>query len=446
MNDGSTGSTSPTIKLAHNVTRLARMELTGAGQVYVEGQYAYIGHLTNKARLGTTILDVADPRKPRVVSQIFLDDENSHSHKARVVGDIMVVNNEQNASRLGRKSEILPATRAALEHTLGRAPTHAELAAELALDAADIPMLEASERNPYEQGGFKIYDVSDKTKPKLIAFQKTGGKGVHRYDMDENYVYVSTEMDGFLGAMLVIYDIRNPARPEEVSRWWMPGQHTAGGETPTWPGRRNRLHHALRSGDLMWAGCWMAGGRVIDVSDIRHPKTVGACNYHPPFVEPTHTFKDMPELIGGKRIAVAIDEEDHAHGDAEVAHRRGRPHAALWVFDATALGDIKPLSMYQVSELDSPWSRAAPGRFGAHQFCERVKSGTLVYCTWFAGGLRIVDLADPSAPQEAGYFIPEPARGCAGPLTNDVDVDARGVMYVVDRGPAFDILQYEPHR
>ena len=96
MNDGSTSPTSPTsstIKLAHNVTRLARMELTGAGQVYIEGQYAYIGHLTNKARLGTTILDVADPRKPRVVSQIFLDDENSHSHKARVVGDIMVVNN-----------------------------------------------------------------------------------------------------------------------------------------------------------------------------------------------------------------------------------------------------------------------------------------------------------------------------------------------------------------
>ena len=48
----------------------------------------------------------------------------------------------------------------------------------------------------------------------------TAGKGVHRYDMDENYVYVSTEMEGFLGAMLVIYDIRNPARPVEVSRWW----------------------------------------------------------------------------------------------------------------------------------------------------------------------------------------------------------------------------------
>ncbi|HKA43929.1 MAG TPA: hypothetical protein VKF40_18250 [Burkholderiales bacterium] len=433
-------------KLAHNVTRLAHLELAGAGQVYVEGNYAYVGHLTNKERLGTTILDVSDPRKPRVVSQIRLDDANSHSHKARVVGDIMVVNNEQNASALGRKSELLPSTRRTLEQTLGRPATHAELAEKLAVKESDIPILEASERNPYDQGGFKIYDVKDRTKPRLLSFQKTGGKGVHRYDMDANYAYISTEMPGYLGAMLVIYDMRNPETPQEVSRWWLPGQHTDGGEKPAWPGRRNRLHHALRVGDLLWAGCWMAGCRVIDVSDIRKPKTIGAYNYHPPFLEPTHTFREMPVRIDGKRVAIAIDEEDEAHDAAEMEQRRGRPHAALWVFDASDLGDIKPLSTFQVSELDSPWSRAAPGRFGAHQFWERMRDDTLVYCTWFAGGLRIVDLADPSAPAEVGYFIPEPARGRAGPMTNDVDVDKRGVIYVVDRGPQFDILEFNGRR
>jgi hypothetical protein len=30
----------------------------------------------------------------------------------------------------------------------------------------------------------------------------------------------------------------------------------------------------------------------------------------------------------------------------------------------------------------------------------------------------------------------------AGPQTNDVDVDERGVIYVVDRGPRFDILEF----
>src|SRR5262249_5655031 len=262
----------PNTQLARNVRRLAHLELPGAGQVYVEGNYAYIGHLTNKEGLGTTILDIADPRKPRIVSQIRLTDPNSHSHKARVVGDIMIVNNEQNASALGRKSELLPSTRSALEQSLGRAPTHAELAEKLAVKESDIPVLEASERNPYDQGGFKIYDEKARTKPRLLSFQKTSGKGVHRYDMDANYAYISTEMPGYLGAMLVIYDMRNPETPQEVSRWWLPGQHTDGGEKPAWPGRRNRLHHALRVGDLLWAGCWMAGCRVIDVSDIRKPK------------------------------------------------------------------------------------------------------------------------------------------------------------------------------
>ena len=68
---------------------------------------------------------------------------------------------------------------------------------------------------------------------------------------------------------------------------------------------------------------------------------------------------------------------------------------------------------------------------------------TLVYCTWFAGGLRIVDIADPAAPREVGHFIPEPAPGQPGPLTNDVDVDQRGVIYLVDRGPGFNILEFK---
>ncbi len=97
-----------------------------------------------------------------------------------------------------------------------------------------------------------------------------------------------------------------------------------------------------------------------------------------------------------------------------------------------------------MSELDSPWSRATPGRFGAHQFQEHMKGGdTLVYCAWFAGGLRIVDIADPSAPREVGHYIPEPAAGKACPQSNDVDVDERGLIYLGDRYNGFDILEFE---
>ncbi len=435
------GATPQMPHLAHNVKRLSRLDLPGAGQVYVAGNYAYIGHIPNQQQLGTSILDVADPENPRVVSQIFLDDPTSHSHKARVVGDIMIVNSERNMTAIGRKADELPKLREQLRAGLGRDPSHAELAAKLGVGVGEIPAVEEAQRKPYDQGGFKIYDVSNRSQPRLIAFQKTHGIGVHRFDMDAQYAYISTEMPGYIGNILVIYDIGDPVRPAEISRWWLPGQHLAGGEQPTWSGRQHRLHHTLRTGDRLWAGCWHGGVRIIDVADIRNPRTIGAYNYHPPFPEPSHTFLGVPFPVGGKQVAIAIDEEDHAHSAEEMARRRGRPHGCLWVFDVSDPSQIKPLSLYEVSELDSPWSRAAPGRFGAHQFQEHM-SDTLVYCAWFAGGLRIVDIADPAAPQEVGWFIPEPATGRPCPQTNDVDVDARGLVYIVDRYVGFDILEF----
>ena len=82
-------------------------------------------------------------------------------------------------------------------------------------------------------------------------------------------------------------------------------------------------------------------------------------------------------------------------------------------------------------------------RFGAHQFHEAM-TGTLVYAVWFSAGLRIVDLADPAAPREVGFFIPEPVAGHGAPQSNDVMLDARGLIHMVDRHVGFDILEFDP--
>ena len=242
--------------ISSNFTSISRIEIPGGGQVTVSGNYAYVGHVPNKNNLGTTILDISDPRSPKILSQIFLDDPESHSHKARVVGDLLYVNSERNMTPIGRRADELPGVKARLLKEFGREASHAELALALNVREQDIPIVEAAQKKPYQNGGFKIYDISNKSNPRLIAHQKTGGIGVHRFDVDERYAYISTEMKGFLGNILVIYDVANPAKPFEVSRWWMPGQHIAGGEKPQWSGRRNRLHHALRFGDELWAGLW----------------------------------------------------------------------------------------------------------------------------------------------------------------------------------------------
>jgi len=222
----------------------------------------------------------------------------------------------------------------------------------------------------------------------------------------------------------------------------MEGQHIAGGEKPAWPGRSHRLHHALRFGDEMWAGVWHGGVRIIDVADIRKPKTVAAYNYHPPFPEPTHTVMPVPTRLAGRKIAVVVDEEDQFYNEKDAAKRRGRPHACLWTFDVSDYAALKPLACFTVSELDSPWSRTPRSRFGAHQFAEFM-ADTLVYATWFSGGLRIIDVADPFAPQEVGFFIPEPVTGQPAPQSNDVTLDKRGLIYLVDRNAGFDILEFE---
>jgi hypothetical protein len=418
-------------KLAHRMKRVGHLDIPGGGQVAVSGDHAFIGHM--KPPHGTSIVDVSDPANPRLAAGIETESGYSHTHKVRVAGDIMITNVEQDRRHFLRKADRLAGLRAKLADTLGRPANDKELAAELGVEPSDIADLEAARARGYSEGGFRIWDVSRPAEPQLLHTERTYGFGVHRFDMDRDYAFISTEMEGFIGNILVIYDCGDPARPREVSRWWMPGQHIAGGETPSWSGYSQRLHHAMRCGDELWASVWQAGFRVLDISDIGAPKTLASYSYHPWVKEPTHTVLPATRRFDGRRIAAVADEEHE--------HRRGQPHAGLWLFDVTDLTAIEPLSTFHVSEMDSPWSRA-PGRFGMHQFQEHI-DGNLLFCAWFSGGVRAVDIADPENPTEVGHFIPEPVGDNPSPQSNDVDVDGRGLIYLIDRNRGFDILEFE---
>ena len=79
-------------RASSNIRHFCRMEIAGGGQIVIDGNYAYIGHQHRPQ--GTTILDISDPRKPKILSILTPNHPASHSHKARIVGDIMVVNSE----------------------------------------------------------------------------------------------------------------------------------------------------------------------------------------------------------------------------------------------------------------------------------------------------------------------------------------------------------------
>ena len=85
-----------------NTTLLSHIDCPGGGQVWVDGTTLYVGHM--RPTSGTTIIDIADPRAPRVIAKIAVRD-GWHSHKVRVAGGIMVVNQEKfgksSASEIG---------------------------------------------------------------------------------------------------------------------------------------------------------------------------------------------------------------------------------------------------------------------------------------------------------------------------------------------------------
>lgn len=416
-------------EMSRHIKRLSHVDMAGGGQVVVQDGYAYVGHM--KPPMGTSIIDVSDPVNPHVVSHVAPPDAYSHTHKVRVCGDIMITNVEQDSRHFLRKGDKIAGLRA----EMGADATNAAIAQRLGVSESDIPELEQAFARGYDGGGFRVWDISDKSAPKLLSYVKTHGFGVHRFDMDDEFAYISTEMEGYVGNILVVYDLADPSNPREVNRWHMPGQHLAGGETPTWEGYGVRLHHAMRCGDELWAAVWHAGYRVLDASDLRSgktPKVMASYVFPEAIPEPTHTVMPLEQLINGRRYAIAIDEEHD--------HKPGQLHGFIWVMDVTDPANMEPISAWDLTERACPYVGKPGGRFGGHQFREKLDS-TLIYATWFAGGLRVLDVANPKLPQEVAWYIPPCGADGAPPQSNDVDVDDNGLIYLLDRNNGLEILE-----
>jgi len=77
---------------AKNVSLVGHMDIEGGGMVDVKGKLAAVGHMDPP--YATTLLDVADPANPRILSRIKAR-AGTHSHKARICGHTLVINVER---------------------------------------------------------------------------------------------------------------------------------------------------------------------------------------------------------------------------------------------------------------------------------------------------------------------------------------------------------------
>jgi hypothetical protein len=359
---------------ASNIRLIGQTDLGGQGDgmhIQIKNGYAFVGHM---GEAGTSIVDVRDPRRPTLVGRIPVGGD-THAHKVQIQGDIMLTNRELIPRRTG-------------PHVAGLA----------------------------------VYDVSTPTAPREIAFWPCGGLGVHRMTWwDGPLAYVTAGDDGIEGQFLVVLDLSEPSRPTEVGRWWMPGQ--AAGEPNDWDATwRIKLHHAIVRDGLAYCSWWDEGLVVLDVKDPSSIRQVSHLNLGHDVQRATHTFCPLP----GRSIAVTT-EERIAPGCEGVA-----PNARL--VDIADPSAPRVLSTFPIPEGDFC---ARGGRFGPHNVAEpergAVVDGDTVYMTYFNAGLRVFDVADPTAPREVASYVPDAPAGQPSTQLNDLLVTPEGLIYVTDR-------------
>jgi hypothetical protein len=89
-------------------------------------------------------------------------------------------------------------------------------------------------------------------------------------------------------------------------------------------------------------------------------------------------------------------------------------------------------------------------RYGVHSSEENFRNpyyGRLTFLAYFTGGVRVWDIREPQGPVEVAFYVPEahnrgPNPDPDGYMTNNLEVDNRGLVYATDRnGFGLDILE-----
>ncbi|MBA0188083.1 LVIVD repeat-containing protein [Pectobacterium odoriferum] len=384
-------------------------------QVMVHRGYAYIGHMVSQ---GVSIVDVRDAKNPKPAGFIAAPPGTWNIHLQTHDDLLLVVNARDLFADASFAEEKVYYTRS----------------------VADT--VSTKQQDKSWSAGLRIFDISTPDKPREISFLPLDGIGIHRiWYVGGRWAYVSALLDGYSDYIFLTIDLADPQRPEVAGRYWLPGMHTAGGETASWPeGKRYALHHAIISGDTAY-GSWRDGGlTLLDVSDRTNPQLISHRNWSPPFGGGTHTALPLPD----RDLLIVLDEA--------VLDNQEDGEKLIWVFDIREPRNPVSISTFpQPKEADYVKKGA---HFGPHNLHENrpgsVISSSLIFATYQNAGVRAYDISNPYQPKETGALVPaapdrmvdkRPGRpqiiqSC------DVFVDADGIIYSTDYNAGLSIIEY----
>jgi hypothetical protein len=348
-----------------------------------------------------TAVDVTDPRKPKVIVQTDLPHTNMRSNSLEICGDIMAVAYQTYGWNI-------------------------------------------------ESAGIELFDISKPEQPKSISFFDCRGprsRGVHCvWYVDGEFIHCAGGAEDYMprhprdDQCYRIIDVRNPSKPAEAGRWWLPGTDESD-DTPPLPrlyddapdkpgGRDNyRVHNSNvypERPDRAYIGYLDGGAIILDISDKSKPKLISQWNPHPPYPGFTHTAMPFPE----RDLMIVADE---------CTRDEGADWPKLtWMLDIRNEKNPVSIATFPMPPVDDFRDRG--GRFGSHNLHENrpgpaFRSDTIVFATFFNAGVRAFDLSNPFQPKEIAYFMPACPQGSryTASQINDVYVDEKGLIYAAER-------------
>jgi hypothetical protein len=332
--------------------------------------------------------------------------------------------------------------------------------------------------------GLWVLDVSDfdavSTAESLddlaISFYDTSGehsRGVHNvWFVDGEFAHLATGMPDFHPLsprddnLWLILDLRDPANPKEVGRWWLPGVEASDECLPEClPVRQSPFDNGYRPHqvamhpdhpDRGYMGYIDGGAMIFDTSglvDISEgraesftPEMISRVEFHPPYMSWTHTYQPMLD----RQLAWASDEatSDNCLDSPKI----------IWLMDIRAETNPIIIDTSPLQENDGELCERG-GRFGAHNIHPNMPGPlyanlqNTTVSAWFNGGIRIYHakpgpVGMPNAPaqaEEIGYYVPPKTGDEILPTAqyNNVMVDSDGYIYVQERfSEGLVILKY----
>jgi len=242
--------------------------------------------------------------------------------------------------------------------------------------------------------------------------------------------------------MTQIYDLGDPAKPVFIRNFGLPGhQPGASGPVPT------ELHGPISTGpkgNRVYFGYGTSSYGILQIVDrkklLQGPKEPTTENLLYPQVgrldlgpdAGAHTAFPLLGMGGAgekSRDYVVVTAESLADACRE-------PRQKAWFVDLGDEARPKIAANWTVDEASGNFC-ARSGRFGTHSSNESfapVYYRRVVFFAHFNAGVRAVDVRDPLHPREAAYYVPASNANAGGAiLTNNVEVDDRGYVYITDR-------------